>query len=263
MTAQEFTASRPAPKAAPAPKKSRTGKGWDTPERRAQWAKELADTVAEIAAAGPAAYAAHISRGNVKIGEAWSVSLLPFLTCPAFVRGTCGPWCYAAKMATLHPSVRRAWMVNTALALTFPSRYWETVRREYAAAAAYGVEWRWHVGGEAPSAEYVGQILDTAESFPAVKAWMYSKREEEVNAVLDSRPLPPSLSVILSATRDHIPHNPHGLALSYVITPGESVPDVVDRLNPSGRVTVCPGRCEGCKACRDARPGDLILFYKH
>ena len=42
-----------------------------------------------------------ISAGNTKMGAVPSVSMLPFLTCPARCAETCGPDCYAAKLANL------------------------------------------------------------------------------------------------------------------------------------------------------------------
>ena len=46
-----------------------------------------------------------ISNANSKMGNVASVSLLPYLSCPARCAGTCGAKCYAAKLANLRPSV--------------------------------------------------------------------------------------------------------------------------------------------------------------
>ena len=56
-----------------------------------------------------------ISNSNVKMGAVASVSLLPFLTCPARCQGSCAKDCYAAKIANLRTSVLVSYARNTAM----------------------------------------------------------------------------------------------------------------------------------------------------
>ena len=64
------------------------------------------------------------SGGNTKMGAVPSISLLPFITCPANCKDTCGAKCYAAKLANLRPNVLMNYAINTALAIHRPDLYW-------------------------------------------------------------------------------------------------------------------------------------------
>lgn len=260
-----YIAAHPIPAAAKATRRARraaekANAGWYKPERLAAWRAELAATRAELAAR-PELRHVHVSEVNEKT-LARSVSLMPFLTCPAIVARTCGPYCYAARMATLKPSVRRAWMVNTALLLDFPAVFWAETEAAYSLTVYMGGRWRWNVGGEVINADHAGHIIDLARKYPAVQAWTYTKRPEAFDAALDLRGMdtePESLAVTESCEIGRQPQSRHPRPVSYVIRPEEDAAAIVDEY-AAERVTICPGFCPTCGACESARRGELILF---
>lgn len=74
-----------------------------------------------------------ISRGNRKMGNIKSISLLPLVSCPRRCRGTCGSTsktqgpCYAEKLCRIYPDTCKAWAHNTALAILRPDVFWTAV----------------------------------------------------------------------------------------------------------------------------------------
>lgn len=196
-----------------------------------------------------------ISNGNSKMGPVASVSLLPFITCPACCRDTCGTECYAAKIALLYSTVRESYAKNTALALHDPARFWEDVRH-----AARAVRYfRFHVSGDIPSAEYFSEIVKTAEMIPGTEFLIFTKRFQIVNSWIDAgNAIPGNLHILFSGWTNLQPENPHKLPET----------NVFDKLNPPRESwKQCGGNCFNC-ACRGvgcwtACPGDTIAFRKH
>ena len=118
-------------------------KGYYNPETIAKF-KEALDNAKKIVCASDFNGKVKISSGNTKMGAVPSVSMLPFVTCPARCAETCGPDCYAAKLANLRENVRNAWAYNTALAMFRSEIYWSGIR-ELLAVSRY---FRFHVSGD-------------------------------------------------------------------------------------------------------------------
>lgn len=196
-----------------------------------------------------------ISRENSKMGPVASVSMLPYLTCPARCRETCGPKCYAAKLAVLRANVRDSWAHNTALAMINPEAYWQGVRE-----AVRGVRFfRFHVAGDILSAAYLAEMIATARDNPHTEILAFTKRFELVNRWINSNgPLPANLHLLFSGWTNLDPINPHSLPETNVIPRGE---------DPADSWKICGGNCFSC-ACRgvgcwQAQQGDVIAFRMH
>ena len=195
-----------------------------------------------------------ISNGNSKMGAVASVSLLPFLTCPARCKGTCGNECYAAKIANIYPSVLKSYAKNTALALYRPLKFWADVEN-----AVKGVRFfRFHVSGDIINKEYFANIVDIATANKHCEILLFTKRFEIVNAYIKAfGDLPENLHVLFSGWDNLKPVNPYKLPET----------NVFGKEGPAEGWKVCGGNCFecGCRGvgCWQAKKGDTIAFKKH
>ncbi len=196
-----------------------------------------------------------ISNGNVKMGQIPSVSLLPFVTCPACAGGTCGASCYAAKIALLRPSVMRAYARNTALAMYKPALFWRQVR----AAVNMSRYFRFHVSGDFMSRQYFEEVIKTAQECPGTEILAFTKRYSFINDwIRENGDLPKNLHILFSGWSNLDPVNPYAMPETNVIMPGADVPD-------SWRI--CGGNCYECVCrglgCWQAQKGDVVAFHLH
>lgn len=195
-----------------------------------------------------------ISKDNSKMGAVSSVSTLPFLTCPARCKGTCGADCYAAKIANLYPNVLQSYAQNTALALYRPLKFWADVEN-----AVKGVRFfRFHVSGDIINKEYFANIVDIATANKHCEILLFTKRFEIVNAYIKAfGDLPENLHVLFSGWNNLKPVNPFKLPET----------NVFGKEGPEESWKVCGGNCFecGCRGvgCWQAKNGDTIAFQKH
>lgn len=214
---------------------------------------ELKNAMDRIKAGG--AVKVSISTGNQKMGLVGSVSLLPFLTCPARCKDTCGAYCYAAKLAALRPSVLKAYSNNTAIAALRPDIYWIQVR---AAAAGFRF-FRFHVSGDIINAAYFAEMVKTAEMLPGTMFLAFTKRYGVVNSWIDKNgSLPSNLKILFSGEKNLKPVNPYNL-------PETTVYKTVDEFNNNW--LTCGGNCFNCACaglgCWKASAGDIVAFKEH
>lgn len=194
-----------------------------------------------------------ISRGNIKTGAVPSVSTLPFLTCPACCKDTCGAICYAAKIANLRPSVLTVYARNTALAMLRPALYWQGVRYAIAGARFF----RFHVSGDIMNAEYFQEMVNAAIDNSHCTILAFTKRYNIVNEWMDNNgELPKNLHILFSGWDNLKPVNPHNLPETNVYNE-----------TPADDWLLCGGNCFecGCRGvgCWQAHKGDIIAFKKH
>lgn len=211
-------------------------------------------------AADPDRYNVSISNANSKMGAVASVSLLPFLTCPACCKGTCGPKCYAAKLANLRPSVLRAYAMNTAIWSADPEKYFRQVR-----AAMMGVRFfRFHVSGDIPTARYFVEMVAACKANPHCEVLCFTKKfgavsnYVTVNSGNPAAAIPSNLHILFSGWSNLTPDNPYNFPETNVIEKGAE---------PREDWKVCGGNCFNC-ACRgvgcwQASAGDTIAFPIH
>lgn len=196
-----------------------------------------------------------VSLENGKMGAVVSVSLLPFITCPAACAGTCGAKCYAAKIALLRRSVLNAYAKNTALYLWAPGSFWAQTKRAAAGARFF----RWNVSGDIPGAEFFGKMIETARECKKTDFLAFTKRYSVVNDYLSAGgTIPENLKILFSGWEGLTPENPHGLPETAVILPGKA---------PRAGWTVCGGNCFECAlagvGCWNAKNGETIAFNLH
>lgn len=196
-----------------------------------------------------------ISDGNVKMWKVPSVSILPFLTCPARCKGTCGPDCYAAKIANLRASVLKSYARNTALLMLRPDLYWQGVN--YAMAGT--MFFRFHVSGDITNKEYFRQLVTACLNNPHCKVLVFTKRYETVNAwIKENGALPENLHLLFSGWENLSPVNPYNL-------PETNIYD--KKAKPAENWLLCGGNCFecGCRGvgCWQAKKGETIAFKKH
>lgn len=199
--------------------------------------------------------AVSISGGNNKMGAVASVSTLPFLTCPARCKGTCGADCYAAKIANLRSTVLRSYARNTALAMLRPAVYWAGVN-----AAMAGVRFfRFHVSGDIMNGEYFAEMVKVSAANPHCAVMVFTKRYEIVNAwIREHGDLPENMKVLFSGWSNLKAINPYNLPETNVYGKNEE---------PKPEWLLCGGNCFecGCRGlgCWQAKKGDVIAFRKH
>lgn len=233
-------------------------RGYYTPETLEKFRAAL-DEAREALAADPgrtgSAWKVSISNGNKKTGPVGSVSLLPFVTCPAICSGTCGRYCYAAKLALLRPSVLKAYARNTAIFLADPDWFFHRV---YYAAAGFRF-FRFHISGDFVNADYLRRALDLAEALPETRFLAFTKRFSLVNAEIGARgALPANFQILFSGEANLKPENPHRL-------PETTIYNCEEEASPEW--LRCGGNCFECGCaglgCWQALAGDIIAFKKH
>lgn len=196
-----------------------------------------------------------ISKGNVKMGAVASMSTLPFLTCPARCKGTCGADCYAAKIANMRPSVLTAYARNTALAMLKPALYWSGINYAMAGARFF----RFHVSGDIMNADYFAEMVKACKNNPHCETLVFTKRYEIVNAWIDENgDLPENLHILFSGWTNLKAINPHNMPET----------NIFDSKNPPADTwLICGGNCYecGCRGvgCWQAKKGDVVAFKKH
>ena len=189
------------------------------------------------------------------MGAVSSVSTLPFFTCPALCKDTCGAACYAAKLANLRPSVLKSYAVNTALALHRPDLYWAQVNTAVMAVRYF----RFHVSGDIMNYDYFCHMVEVARANDRTEILCFTKRYEIVNQWIDANgELPANLHVLFSGWTNLDPINPHQLPETNVIQRGAE---------PADNWKICGGNCFNC-ACRglgcwNANRGDVVAFHIH
>lgn len=196
-----------------------------------------------------------ISDGNRKMGRVASVSLLPYVTCPARALSSCAGDCYAARDCIMYSNVLKAWARNTALMALAPVRYWKEVTKAMAS-----VRWfRFHVGGDIPNFEYFCNMVDACIANEHCEVLCFTKRYEAVNKYIEKYgDLPKNLHIMFSGWQGLKPINPNNLPETNVLFPDMDLPD--DWL-------MCGGNCSdcGCRGvgCWQAQKGQTIAFKEH
>lgn len=198
---------------------------------------------------------ATISNSNSKMGSVASVSLLPFITCPARCSKTCAKKCYAAKLANLRPAVLDSYARNTALAMIKPDLYWNSVNQAIKAVRFF----RYHVSGDIMNKAYFDNMVKSAVENPHCEILVFTKKYEIVNNwINENGKLPENLHILFSGWDNLKPINPHNMPETNIFkTEGE--------INDNWKI--CGGNCFNC-ACRglgcwQAKTGETVAFKLH
>lgn len=178
----------------------------------------------------PAHMRLHTTRGNVKIGEILSWSLVPGSGIITYadgvhvtdVAGTCDGCCehcekacYARGSFMRYPSCQIAWSENTLLYRIDPDGFFGDLRKSIVRYSGDLV--RGHVAGEIPDREYLRRLVEMAGDLyricPDKIIYLYTKRYAWVNDwIRDHGMWTPNLQISFSMWHDPVP-NPYGLPL--------------------------------------------------
>lgn len=234
-------------------KKARTARNYYKPENIEIFKQALND--ARDAIRGGARLRVSVSAKNSKMGDVPSVSVLPFITCPARCEKTCGASCYAAKIALLYKNTLKAYARNTALLIETPGEFWRQVESAIMGARFF----RLNVSGDILNADYFKNVCEIAARQAHCKILIFTKKYEIVNAYIkNGGAIPENLQVIFSAWEGLKPINPYNMPESNVIMPGADIPE---------NWKICGGNCFNCYCrglgCWEIGRGDTVAFHLH
>ena len=227
--------------------------GYCTPELRKAMRDAIADYVEQIR--DGAELSVSVSPGNRKTGWIPSVSLMPYITCPAACKGTCDGKCYAGKLCAIYKTTLQSYARNVAIWQARPNYYFSGIK----SVAMINRFFRYHVAGDIPNADYFNRMVQVARECPDCTFLAFTKRYSIVNAWIDTNgPLPSNLKILFSGWSNLKPINSHGL-------PETTVYGKHDTPDPAW--LLCGGNCSECSCrgtgCWKAESGDVIAFEIH
>jgi len=196
-----------------------------------------------------------ISFGTLKMGAIPSVNLPPIISCGNC--SLCQHDCYALRPYRRHKNTRRAWNQNWSIYQENIGQYFGDIKDFILGRKKPPELFRWHVGGDIPSQNYMEGVGLAADMFPGTRFLCFTKMyfivENHIDVYGD---LPDNLSIVLSAWPGMRMHNPHDLPVAWMQDGSEvRVPD--DCL-------LCTNTCEDCAACWGLRQiGKDVCFDKH
>ena len=227
--------------------------GYCTPELRKAMRDAISDYSERIADGEQLQLS--VSPGNRKTGFIPSVSLMPYITCPAACKGTCDGLCYAGKLCAIYKTTLNSYARNTAIWQSRPDYYFQVVK----AVAIQNRFFRYHVAGDIPNADYFNRMVQVAIECPDTTFLCFTKRYNVVNSYIDNNgPLPRNLKVLLSGWHNLKPVNPHNLPETTVYKRHEM---------PDPNWLLCGGNCSECSCrgcgCWKVESGETIAFEIH
>jgi len=196
-----------------------------------------------------------ISSGNSKMGSISSVSLPAGRTCRA--SSPCFKKCYARKLERLRPSVRNAYQQNLNLLLNDPDTFW----REVEASVMMSRFFRFHVSGDIPDMDYLGNMVSIAVRNRHCQILCFTKKYELVNQYISAHgTLPENLHMIFSAWAGLAMDNPYRLPEAHVRYRDGTTTACDGAKNCGGNCTVCAVTEDGCWTLKS---GEQIVFDEH
>ena len=206
----------------------------------------------------------HISKGNTKLGATPNVSLPPITTCRK--DAPCFQKCYAKKFYKAYPTVKTAWDENLDLWYDYRGQFTGELHEFLYRAKPRA--FRWHVGGDIPSEDYLEMMLEVAATHPSTQFLCFTKQYDVVNKYIENLVssnifkleyiIPTNMHLIFSGWgKEEVP-NPYNLPTSQVIFKGEE---------PRPEWKICGGNCTECRCqgigCWELKYGETIAFYEH
>ena len=182
-------------------------------------------------------YPVNVTFGNGKTGKNMMFSTCAGITCPNCAG--CINYCYAFRIELRFPdTVLQNHISNTAnLFLDLPGTFsalWSIIDENKSKYKFF----RWHESGEIYSYDYFVYMVKTADLFPDVTFWTYTKNYKVVNAYIEKNgALPKNLKIMFSAGFNPV-ENLYNLPLFYCVKKGENAP---------AGFYQCPGNCDYCK----------------
>jgi hypothetical protein len=175
-----------------------------------------------------------LSDGNMKIGDCPNVSLTPIKTCRP--NCLCAKKCYALKAYRMYPAVRECWDRNTKESYS-PIEFCESITRQLQKKSPE--RFRWFVSGDAPSEEFMQEIMKVVALTPNTQHLMNTKRYEWAMALTS---IPKNIVIRLSAWP--------GMELPKGAMKKFPIAWIVEKQEKRLKTArYCPGSRVGCKAC--------------
>lgn len=195
----------------------------------------------------------HIAKGNRKVGRVRNVSLMSRICCGNCK--TCDHYCYDIKAALQYENVMRARAENTALAYRDLKEYFDQIAQGLSDKAKVKA-FRFHVGGEILSEEYLEGMVETARKRPGWRIWTYTKMHDLVNGyIAKGGNIPENLTIMYSKDATAVVNNPYGMPEAYTVVTGDT---------EEGHGFKCPGNCEICLETGRGCPfGESVYFLEH
>lgn len=190
----------------------------------------------------------HVSKGNKKIGKVINISLVPIESCVPGV--PCSKECYARQSYLQYPVVRQAWGENYHIVQTDMNSYFNQIG-DHLKQSTCDV-FRWHVGGDIQSQEYLNSMYGLANDFPYVKFLAFTK-----NFNLNFKGMPRNTSIVASMWM--------GWGDASVDLPKAWVQDKnhTETRIPHNAIE-CQGDCENCMKCWYLKDnGYDVYFHMH
>ena len=194
-----------------------------------------------------------ISSGNAKMGGIPSVSLPAGVTCNK--NAPCFKECYARRIEYRYKRSKDAYAHNLQVLKENPGAYWLQVK----SAATMSKYFRYHVSGDIPDADYLYNMIETAQQLPTTNFLAFTKQYEIINNYLNGGGcIPANLKIIFSNWGAWKCDNPHQLPVCEIIFKNDA---------PADNYKICGGNCTDC-ACRgvgcwEIKNGEIIAIYKH
>ena len=194
-----------------------------------------------------------VSKGNAKMGAIPSVSLPACVTCNP--GAPCFKKCYARRIAYRYKQSRDAYAHNLTVLENDPGAYWLQVK----AAAMLTRYFRYHVSGDIPNAEYLKNMITTADALPGTTFLAFTKQYNIINEyITNGGTIPANLKIIFSNWGSWKCENPHGLPVCEIVFKNET---------PAPNWKICGGNCTACACagigCWELKNGETIAIYEH
>ena len=195
----------------------------------------------------------HIAQGNRKVGRIKNVSLMSRICCGNC--RTCEHYCYDIKAALQYKTVMQARAENTALAYRNLNEYFYQIIQKMSPRCKRKA-FRFHVGGEILSGEYLKWMVFTAKKKPDWRIWTYTKMHDIVNRYIEEGGnIPSNLTIMYSRDANAVIDNPYGMPEAYTVIQGDT---------EEGHGFKCPGNCETCLDIGRGCPfGENVYFLEH
>lgn len=201
-----------------------------------------------------------ISKGNMKLGNIYNVSLPPVKSCGKNL--PCYAKCYARKAYRMYPSTKKAWDKNFNLYKSNPGRYFELLDEFLTKnKPAY---FRFHVAGDFVDQDYFNEVLRLVDNHRDTKFLVFTKRFDLLSNYASYRR--DNLSIVLSMWPN--------LPLDKDLQNNYPIAWMFDKKNkdnriPKTNIIKCNSNCQTCngnkgKSCWHLRElGKDVVFHVH
>lgn len=198
-----------------------------------------------------------ISAGNTKLGNIPSVSLLPVIDCGNCSH--CKKSCYDLRHDMIRKQGKNARSVNSQIYATDPERYFREI--DAWLTLYYPRAFRWHVGGDIKSVEYLDNMVNIAVRHKEIKFLCFTKMFHIVNDYAEKgNIIPPNLKIIFSGWKGLDIPNPYNFPSAHPVFPDGST-------SAKDGAKLCTGNCTQClsenKLCWNLQEGEEVVFLAH